>query len=61
MAGVKVQVPVPALAVPPGHPVRHGRPEKHDTAPHDKLLVETGTGNVNVECGIGFYLGRAGG
>src|SRR5208337_4989495 len=34
---------------PPRHPVRDGRPEECNAAPHNKVLVETGTGDVDVE------------
>jgi hypothetical protein len=53
MPGVLVKFPVAPLAVAPGHPVRYGDPEEDHTAPHDKLLPETGFGDPDVQRRVG--------
>jgi hypothetical protein len=49
VARIEMQIAVPALPVPPGHPVADRGPEKGNTATHNKVLVHESVGNFYME------------
>src|SRR5208337_1261208 len=55
MTCIEVKVPESTFPIPPCHPVGNCRPEKCNTAPHDKILVKTCMGNIDMQ---GWIIGN---